>query len=367
METSKKATILIVDDTPQNLQLLGNIIYEQGYNVRIASSGDLALKSVSNLLPDLILLDIQMPDMDGFEVCKILKSDTLTKDIPIIFLTAVTDSEKILHGFELGAVDYITKPFNKGELLARVATHVELKFAREKLVELNTSKDKFFSIIGHDLRNPAYALKMLLKQITSKFSTYSNEELLYYLNGLYDTSENLHRMLDELLMWSKSQWGGLVVQRETLYLPDIIDKKIEQCKAAASTKNIEIKSTIDTDLYVNADEMMLNTVIINLLSNAIKFSKIDGIIEVDAIPKDKHIEISIKDSGMGMDESDLNKLFSIVSEVNLRGSNKEEVSGLGLILCKDFTERNGGTIYVKSEKDKGSTFSFTVKRELEMI
>jgi len=136
METTKKSSILIVDDNPQNLQLLGSIIYEQGYNVSISSSGAHALKSIDQHAPDLILLDIQMPEMDGFEVCKTLKSNPLTKDIPIIFLTAVTDSEKIMHGFELGAVDYVTKPFNKGELLARTATHVELKLAREKLIEL---------------------------------------------------------------------------------------------------------------------------------------------------------------------------------------------------------------------------------------
>jgi len=137
MEINKKASILIVDDNPQNLQLLGSIIYEQGYNVSISSSGVHAIQSISQQSPDLILLDIQMPEMDGFEVCKILKSNAQTKDIPIIFLTAVTDSEKILHSFEIGGVDYITKPFNKGELIARVSTHVELKLSREKLAELD--------------------------------------------------------------------------------------------------------------------------------------------------------------------------------------------------------------------------------------
>ncbi|MDD5184154.1 MAG: hybrid sensor histidine kinase/response regulator [Paludibacter sp.] len=364
MPKTKKATILIVDDNPQNLQLLGSIIYEKGYNVSVSSSGLHALESISQQAPDLILLDIQMPEMDGFEVCKILKSNSITKDIPIIFLTAVTDSENIMYGFELGAVDYITKPFNKGELLARVGTHIELKLSKEKLTELNAAKDKFFAIIGHDLRNPAYALKMLLKQMTSKYSSYTNEEILYYLTGLYDSSENLYQLLEDLLLWSKSQWGGLVVHPEKLLLPDIIDKKIEQCKATAATKNIEIKSTVDNNYYVYADEMMLQTVIINLLSNAIKFSNKDGVIEIEAKTKNKLIEVSIKDDGLGMNETDLNKLFSIDSGVNLRGTNKEEVSGLGLILCKEFTERNGGTLFAKSEKNRGTTFSFTLKKEL---
>lgn len=159
----------------------------------------------------------------------------------------------------------------------------------------------------------------------------------------------------------------MVTNPEKLHLQTVIDKKIANCKSAAENKNIEIKSTVSENFYVKADEMMLKTVLLNLLSNTIKFSNQDGIIEIGAKIKDKHVEVSIKDFGEGINETDLNKLFSIDSSVNLRGTNREEASGLGLILCKEFTERNGGNIFVKSAKDKGSTFSFTVKRELEMI
>lgn len=136
-KTITKPLILIVDDTPQNIQALGKILFDNDYNVSIASSGSQALKSVKKKIPDLILLDIQMPEMDGFEVCKELKSNPKTKDVPIIFLTAVTETEYILHGFEIGAVDYITKPFNVSELKARVATHIELRKAKENVVALN--------------------------------------------------------------------------------------------------------------------------------------------------------------------------------------------------------------------------------------
>jgi len=365
MQSKKKTSILIVDDNPQNLQLMGSIIYEKGYNVSVSTSGANALESISMQLPDLILLDIQMPEMDGFEVCEILKSNSITKDIPIIFLTAVTDSENIVRGFEMGAVDYITKPFNKGELIARIATHIDLKVSREKLSELNAAKDKFFAIIAHDLRNPTFALKLLLHQLAKDYSSYSKEEILHYLNGLEDATENLHVLLEDLLLWSKSQWGGLVNQSERIHLKSIVDDKISQCQSAANNKYIEIKSTIGTEIYVHADMMMLKTVLLNLISNAIKFTNSHGIIEIGEKATDKFILVSIKDSGMGMTESDLNKLFSIGNTVNLIGSNKEEVNGLGLILCKEFTERNGGKISVKSEKDKGSTFSFSLRKELE--
>jgi PleD family two-component response regulator len=131
MESKKKPLILIVDDTTKNIQVLGNILYSKGYNISVATSGKEALESVKAKTPDLILLDIQMPEMDGFEVCKNLKSNPSTKEIPVIFLTAVTDPEKIVHGFELGAVDYITKPLNPAELFMRVATHIEIKESRQ--------------------------------------------------------------------------------------------------------------------------------------------------------------------------------------------------------------------------------------------
>ena len=132
IESNKKPLILIVDDTTKNIQVLGNMLYSKGYNISVATSGKEALESVKAKTPDLILLDIQMPEMDGFEVCKNLKSNPSTKEIPVIFLTAVTDPEKIVHGFELGAVDYITKPLNPAELFMRVATHIEIKESRTR-------------------------------------------------------------------------------------------------------------------------------------------------------------------------------------------------------------------------------------------
>jgi len=366
MSEIKKASILIVDDNPQNLQLLGSIVYNKGYNVCISASGENALESICQHSPDLILLDIQMPEMDGFEVCEILKSNPITRDIPIIFLTAVSDSENIVRGFEMGAADYITKPFNKNELIARIATHIELKLSREKLIELNAVKDKFFSIIAHDLRNPAFALKLLLHQLVKDYSSFNEQEIIQYLKGLEDATDNLHVLIEDLLLWSKSQWGGLAINFETLNIKDIVDNKIAQCQSAANNKDIEIRSTVGKDIYVNADEMMLKTVLLNLISNAIKFTKDHGLIKISTKTIDKHILVSVEDSGSGMNDCDLKKLFSIDQSINLKGSDKdEEVNGLGLILCKEFTERNGGTISAKSEKDKGSTFCFTVGKAFE--
>lgn len=360
MKTTSKPLILIVDDNPQNLQVLGNILYSKGYNISVSSSGDHALNSASKKTPDLILLDIQMPGKDGFEVCKVFKSNPKTKDIPVIFLTAVTDSEKIMRGFELGAVDYITKPFNVGELTARVSTHIELKLAREKLLEVNKTKDKLFSIISHDLRGPAFANKFLLQQIINKYSKFSKDEIFNNLVILHTASESFYEFIETLLLWAKSQWGGITFNPEKLNLKNVIKKNINHSSSSAKNKNIEFKITVADKCYVIADEMMLSTVIINLLSNAVKFSNNFGLIEVEAKKKGKFIEVSIKDYGKGISKSDLTKLFSIEADFLFVGTNNEEGSGLGLILCDEFVKRNGGMISVESVEGKGSTFKFTV-------
>src|SRR5262249_11632109 len=154
-----KSRILVVDDVVQNLQVVGTMLRNEGYDVMPASSGPQALERVRVRLPDLILLDLMMPEMDGLEVCRRLKADPQNRQIPIIFLTASNEMEHLVKGFEAGAVDYVTKPFNGAELLARVRTHLELKLARERLREMNDEKNEFMGIAAHDLRNPLSAIR----------------------------------------------------------------------------------------------------------------------------------------------------------------------------------------------------------------
>ena len=163
METEKKPLILIVDDTQQNIQVLGSILFSKGYSVSVATSGNEALKSLKRLIPDLVLLDIQMPQMNGFEVCTIIKNQPDTKEIPVIFLTASTETENILKGFEVGAVDFITKPFNSAELLARISTHIELKISREKIKDEKVKTEALYIA----LQNSNIKLKYAYNNIES--------------------------------------------------------------------------------------------------------------------------------------------------------------------------------------------------------
>jgi signal transduction histidine kinase len=352
---SDKKLILAVDDSPPNLKVLGNILKENGLSPALVSNGIKALSSVKKRLPDLILLDVMMPDMDGFEVCKQLKQDAATKDIPVIFLTAKTEKEDVIGGLELGAVDYVTKPFNSNELMTRVNTHLELKAAKEELKQALATKDKFFSIIAHDLINPFSALLGLSSLLATQNNQLSADEKEEFIQDILRTSNQGYNLLKNLLDWSRAQTGRIQMTPTTLSLQDIVYRSMALLDNNAKAKNIDIFSSIDTTL-VFADEYMLDTVIRNLLSNAIKFTPADGNVEISAKEEGPEVEISISDTGVGIKQQDIDKLFQIDVSHSTVGTAKEEGTGLGLILCKEFVEKNGGTIRVESEEGKGSRF-----------
>ncbi|MBK6607117.1 MAG: hybrid sensor histidine kinase/response regulator [Leptospiraceae bacterium] len=363
----KKPLILIVDDTPKNIQVLGKTLHEIGYNVSIATSGSQALDSVRKESPDLILLDIQMPEMDGFEVCKILKANPYTKEIPVIFLTAVIDSEKIVKGFEIGAVDYITKPFHTAELTMRVATHIEIKQSREKirksneqLKELNATKDKFFSIIAHDLKNPFNTLLGFSKLLFENAPNYTTDQIQQYAQIMNHTAKQSYALLENLMQWAKSQTEKIKIIPRNSSMNELLSITIPIINGSALKKNITIESNISTEDIVYADNSLTATILRNLLTNAIKFTHANGKITVSTQRKDIFLEVSITDTGVGIEPMNIDKLFRIDSKVTSHGTDNEEGTGLGLILCKEFVEKQGGTIWANSEVGKGSTFTFTL-------
>ena len=363
----KKPLILIVDDTPKNIQVLGKTLHEIGYNVSIATSGSQALDSVKKESPDLILLDIQMPEMDGFEVCKILQANPDTKEIPVIFLTAVIDSEKIVKGFEIGAVDYITKPFHTAELTMRVATHIEIKQSREKirktneqLKELNATKDKFFSIIAHDLKNPFNTLLGFSKLLFENAPNYTTDQIQQYAQIMNHTAKQSYALLENLMQWAKSQTEKIKIIPRNSSMNELLSITIPIVNGSALKKNITIESNISTEDIVYADNSLTATILRNLLTNAIKFTHANGKITVSTQRKDIFLEVSITDTGVGIEPMNIDKLFRIDSKVTSHGTDNEEGTGLGLILCKEFVEKQGGTIWANSEVGKGSTFTFTL-------
>jgi len=372
-----KKSILVVDDHPENLKILGNMLRENNYLPIFAQSGVKALSAIRKKLPDLILLDVMMPDMNGFKVCQQLKQDPILADIPVIFLTAKVEQADIIRGLELGAVDYVTKPFNYRELITRVNTHIELETAKaelsqkveeleqakvalaktvEELKQANATKDKFFSIIGHDLMNPFNALLGYSSMLTDKKVQLSAEEKDYFIYRIMKASNRGYNLLKNLLEWSRSQTGRLKIKPALINIKHIIDNNVELVGDNARVKKINIFSDLDELTTVFADIDMIDTVIRNLLTNAVKFTPANGKVEICAKTQGSEVEISISDTGVGINAANIDKLFRIEVFFSTSGTADEQGTGLGLTLCQEFVEKNGGTIGVESEEGKGSRF-----------
>ncbi len=355
--------VMIVDDVPDNIKVVANILKEEGYKLFFATNGSDALAKVKSDKFDLILLDVMMPEIDGFEVCRQVKNDPATQDIPIIFLTARTDTESIIKGFELGAMDYVTKPFNNAELLARVKTHLTLQRAKEELKALNATKDKFFSIIAHDLKSPFTVLLGLTDLLFDNIENYSKDDIKGIIDDLRVSANTIYALLKNLLAWSRLQRGLMEHFPEKIYLNEIVRHNVFLFRSGAEQKRITLRNLVQKKITAYADHNMVDTVIRNLISNALKFTDTGGTIEVSAKNNGQFVEIAISDTGVGMTEEEISKLFRIDVKYSNVGTAGEKGTGLGLVLCKELVKKNGGKIWIESAVGKGTTFRFTLLKE----
>jgi signal transduction histidine kinase len=350
-----KPLIFIAEDSPENLKVLCHFIEEE-FRISAVGNGRQALEMIPVVEPDLILLDIMMPGMDGFTICQHLREDVKTRDIPIIFLTARADKADVIRGFELGAVDYITKPFNGTELIARIKTHLELKFSREVLKELNATKDKFFSIIAHDLKNPLQALLLAIDVLYGNYDFFDEAKKKNFIQRFHDSAHHLSALLDTLLNWSRSQRGLLECNPENINIKNLVMENIHLIEEGIRKKNIEISTKIRSNAIAFADKNMVGTVIRNLLSNAVKFTPPNGHVRIQAQANDHLVEINVCDNGIGIKPENVPELFRIGTHKVSKGTIGEKGTGLGLVLCKEFVEKNNGSIDVTSTLGKGSCF-----------
>ena len=371
MENRLNDLVLIVDDNPNNIRVFATVIDECGYTSGFAMNGKQALAFLEENIPALILLDVMMPDMNGYDVCKKIKQNPLLKDIPIIFLTAKSEQDDIVRGFEVGAVDYVTKPFNRMQLKMRIKTHIELRQSRLKLFELNKSlekanktKDKFFSIIAHDLRSPIGTVNQYLDFIISDINNMTQESLLEDLILLKKLSKTSYELLENLLIWSFSQKGVTMdcnLVKANFY--QLVENNIILFKQIANKKNISLKNDLPTSLEGTFDYNMLDTIIRNLVNNAIKYTANNGLVTILGQETSDFIEISIKDNGIGMSSYTMENLFTIdETKPSQEGTCGEVGFGLGLVLCKEFVEKHKGKIWAESELGKGSNFKFTIPK-----
>lgn len=360
--------ILIVDDVMSNVLLLKVLLTNEKFAIATASNGRQALEQVEKENPDLVLLDVMMPDMSGFEVAQHLKSNPNTADIPIIFLTALNSTADIVKGFQVGANDFISKPFNKEELIIRVTHQISLVAAKrlilsktEELQRTIAGRDKLYSVIAHDLRSPMGSIKMVLNMLILNLpSEKIGAEMYELLTMANQTTEDVFSLLDNLLKWTKSQIGKLNVVYQDVDLVEVTDGVIGIFSMVASLKKIRIHEMKPEKMMVNADIDMLKTVVRNLLSNAIKFSKENSEVLVKMEEVDGMAVVSVQDYGCGISEEGQKKLLHTDTHFSTFGTNNEEGSGLGLLLCKDFVVKNGGKLWFTSKEGEGSIFSFSI-------
>ena len=363
--------ILIVDDVVSNVLLLKVLLKNLNYQIATANDGLQALSAVETEKPDLILLDVMMPGLNGFEVAEKLKENPETRDIPIIFLTALNATSDVVRGFKAGANDFISKPFHKEELLIRVSHQISLIAARriiirqtEELQRTISGRDKLYSVIAHDLRSPIGSIKMVLNMLLLNLPASSiGKDMHEMLNMANRMTEEVFSLLDNLLKWAKNRLNKQHVYKQQTDINSIIDSTAEMYVPMAAQKGVKIiLENLDKELVGLVDIDMLKTIIRNLISNAMKFSFEGGTITLSSRSEGDFVTVSVKDTGKGIKKEDQDKLLKQDSHFTTYGTKNEKGSGLGLMLCKDFVELHGGKLWFESEGEgKGTTFLFSMK------
>lgn len=363
--------ILVVDDVIANVILLKALLKKEGYVIITATSGEEAISLVMNEKPDLMLLDVMMPGMSGFDVADRIKKNPEISDIPIIFLTALNSPTDIVKGFKIGANDFVTKPFNREELIIRITHQISLVAAKriierqtDELKETINGRDRLYSVIAHDLRSPIGSIKMVLNMLVTNLPVDKiGEEMFEFLKEANRTVENTFSLLDNLLKWTKSQTGKLNIVYQDSDVSDILSDIIEIFTLMAQLKDIKLTFTNpDNHIMVRVDNDIVKTVMRNLLSNAMKYSNPGGSVEVTTEDSDGFAVIHVIDHGLGISKENQEKLFKTGTHFTTFGTANEEGSGLGLLLVQDFVAKLGGKLWLDSEEGKGSTFSFTMPK-----
>ena len=369
-EVEKKSKILIVDDVSANRLMMTEILkINHDYQIATASSGMSALSKMKAHKFDLVLLDIMMPEMDGFEVCQRIKADINTRSIPVIFLTAVKDKDSIVRGFKMGAVDYIPKPFSKEELLARVKLHIELKHTQEELESAKdlaeaaaNAKSLFLANMSHEIRTP---MNGIVGMIDIMEQTKLSEDQNEYLDIIKISSENLLNIINDILDFSKIEAGQIDFENIKFNIWEEIDAVSKLLSFKAREKNLDLSFKIDNNVphFISGDPTRLKQVIINLLNNALKFTQKGGVSINVGFDKefDDRVKLIFKiiDSGIGISEENQKKLFKSFSQTDASTTRKYGGTGLGLAISKSLTSLMNGDIGVESAEGEGSTFWFT--------
>jgi signal transduction histidine kinase len=355
-------SVLVVDDTIENLRLLASMLSEHGLEVRPVTSGRQALQAVAADPPDLVLLDITMPEMDGFEVCARLKAAEASRDIPIIFLTALTDTADKVRAFAAGGVDYVTKPFQLEEVLARVKAQLALRSAQRELAEsyrrlqgLERLRDDLVHMLVHDMRSPLVALSMGLALLENAPEPLSPEQATT-LRLAIETTHDLNRMANDLLDVNRLEEGRMPIDRSEVDLTGIAaDVRALLCQIDRH-RHIDLDS--DGPVHARCDRSLIRRVLENLTGNAIKHTPRGSRVSIRVERRDGRARVAVHDQGAGVPESARERIFEKFGTVETRRNETYHSAGLGLAFCKLAIEAHGGVIGVVAREPVGSTFWF---------
>jgi light-regulated signal transduction histidine kinase (bacteriophytochrome) len=374
---SERPTILIVDDTPDNLRLLSAMLSDRGYEVRKAINGRMALIAVEAAHPDLILLDIMMPEMDGYEVCTQLKSSPKTEEIPVIFLSALNEINDKVKAFTVGGADYISKPFHEREVLIRVENRLMLRRLQKQLSEQNTKLleqneqlnqlnaelersnqelEQFAYVVSHDLQSPLQSIIGFVDLLAYKYKNKLDEKANRYIYFIEDGAKRMQQLIQGLLAYSRvGRKGG---EFEPVDCKAIVEGVKHNLSASIAASQAEVICHPLPEAI--ADPLQLSQVFQNLIGNAIKFCRPEEPpkVEISAERKDNQWLFKVSDNGIGIEAEYFQRIFEIFQR--LHTAEEYPGTGIGMAICKKIVERHGGQIWVESTVNVGTTFYFTL-------
>ena len=360
----KGRRILAVDDDRINLRIIGGILRHEGYEIAEAASGEQALESYATFQPNLVLLDVMMPGIDGFTTCRTLKKTYGDKCAPVIFVTAKSEADDVVMGFDAGGVDYLTKPFRPKEVVARIRTHPsnqqlveQQKHLVDQLSKANAAKDRFLGMCAHDLRNPLSSIRGLAELLGEGAIGDITNEQKEIIQTIHGASQSMLQLVNELLDVATIEAGHLKLDKAPTSVVEIVERSVHLSNIEAAKKSTRIELvTAQGDPMVEVDRNKMRQVVDNLISNAVKYSPKGSIITVQIHSDGAVAGFAIRDNGPGIPENERHKLFRDYGRLSTTPTGGEKSTGLGLAICRKIVEAHSGTIGVTNLPGRGAEF-----------
>ena len=364
MEKYLNSLVMVVDDEPANIFFMEGLLSGEGYKVVTAASGKECLELTQKELPDVFLLDIMMPEMTGSELLTKLIENKKTSEIPAIMVTALSDSKNIETCMDLGAIDYIRKPIDEVELLARLRTALRIKKQEDKLREVLKSKMEFINIITHDLRTPFNSISGFAELLyyDEELSGILKKDHKEFLKYIINTSSYAVDYFNKLLNWANLGASELRLMKIPVQLSKLVHSNAIIFKSQIEDKKINLQIDIPEQLEIELDETYFGQVIKNIISNAVKFTKMNGSIKIYTTTDSDKTSLIISDSGIGMRNDTSESIFSQSFVQSKRGTKGEPGTGIGLAICKKIIDAHNFSIDFKSQEGKGTDFTIQMTK-----